>query len=43
MEYHDVVSDSSKLDVMLKHSDGARRVPTIVDQGEVTIGFGGKT
>jgi hypothetical protein len=29
--------------VMLKHSDGARRVPVIVDQGEVTIGFGGKT
>lgn len=43
VEYHDVVSDSSKLDIMLKHSEGARRVPVIVDQEEVTIGFGGKT
>jgi glutaredoxin len=43
VEYFDVVSDSSKLDTMLKHSEGARRVPVIVDQEEVTIGFGGKT
>ena len=41
VEYHDVVSDSSKLDIMLKHSEGARRVPVIVDQEKVTIGFGG--
>jgi hypothetical protein len=27
---------------MLKHSDGARKVPVIVEQGEVTIGFNGK-
>jgi glutaredoxin 3 len=39
----DVVSDSSKLDIMLKHSDGTRKVPVIVDEGKVTIGFGGKT
>jgi hypothetical protein len=28
---------------MLKYSDGRRRVPVIVDQGKVTIGFKGKT
>ena len=43
VEYHDVVSESNKLDLMLKHSDGARRVPVIVDGEDVTIGFGGKT
>jgi glutaredoxin len=43
VEYHDVVSDANKLDIMLKHSDGARRVPVIVDGEDVTIGFGGKT
>ncbi len=43
MEYYDVISDSRKLDTMLKHSDGARRVPVIVEGGEVTIGFDGNT
>jgi len=28
---------------MLKHSDGVRKVPVIVDEAGVTIGFGGKT
>ena len=43
MEYHDVISDANKLDTMLKHSDGARKVPVIVEGDDVTIGFDGKT
>ena len=40
-QYFDVREDSSKLDEMLKHSDGTRRVPVIVEEGKVTIGYGG--
>jgi len=29
------------LDEMLVHSKGARKVPVIVEDGRVTIGFGG--
>ena len=43
VEYHDVLSDANKLDTMLKHSDGARKVPVIIDGDDVTIGFDGKT
>jgi glutaredoxin 3 len=43
VEYYDVRNDADKLDKMLKYSDGRRRVPVIVDQGKVTIGFKGKT
>jgi glutaredoxin len=43
VEYYDVVSDSSKLETMLKHSNGKRDVPVIVDAGEVSIGFDGGT
>jgi arsenate reductase-like glutaredoxin family protein len=42
VEYIDVLSDAGKLDTMLKYSDGRRKVPIIVDRGEVTIGFNGK-
>jgi hypothetical protein len=28
---------------MLKHSNGVRKVPVIVDEGEVIIGFDGGT
>ena len=42
MEYIDVLSDADKLDTMLKYSDGRRKVPIVVDSGEVTIGFNGK-
>jgi hypothetical protein len=28
---------------MLKYSEGVRKVPVIVDQGNVTIGFNGGT
>jgi hypothetical protein len=43
VEYHDVRFDGGKMKDMLRYSDGARRVPVIVDQGKVTIGFNGKT
>ncbi len=29
--------------IMLKYSDGIRKVPVIVDQDDVTIGFNGGT
>jgi arsenate reductase-like glutaredoxin family protein len=35
------VSDANKLDAMLKHSDGVRKVPVIVEGEDVTIGFNG--
>jgi len=28
---------------MLKHSNGARKIPVIVEDGDVTIGFDGGT
>ncbi|TES91529.1 MAG: hypothetical protein E3J94_03685 [Desulfobacteraceae bacterium] len=31
------------MDSMLKYSDGTRKVPVIVDQDNVTIGFNGGT
>ena len=39
----DVISDPDKLDAMLEHSNGVRKVPVIVEGGEVTIGFDGGT
>ena len=42
-DYVDVVSNPDKLDAMLKHSDGVRKVPVIVDAGKVIIGFDGGT
>ena len=42
-DYISVISDSRKLESMLKYSDGVRKIPVIVDQGKVTIGFDGKT
>jgi len=40
-EYFDVKADSSKLEEMLKHSDGVRKVPVIIEGGRVTIGYAG--
>ena len=42
-EYIDVLSATEKLDAMLKHSDGVRKVPVIVEDDKVTIGFKGDT
>jgi len=37
----DVTSDSTKLQEMLKWSEGKRKVPVIVESGKVTVGYGG--
>jgi len=39
--YKNVREDPSALDEMLGFSKGRREVPVIVDNGKVTIGFGG--
>ena len=39
--YRDVVADSRALEEMLRLSDGNRRVPVMVEGGQVSIGFGG--
>jgi glutaredoxin len=38
-----VISEPDQLDTMLKHSNGARKVPVIVADVKVTIGFDGGT
>jgi len=40
-EYIDVRSSRSEMDRMLGYTNGVRRVPVIVDNGKVIIGFGG--
>jgi len=40
-KYFDVQSVSQKLQEMLKLSDGVRKVPVIVEGGNVIIGYGG--
>jgi len=40
-EYIDVKADAQKLEDMLKLSGGVRKVPVIVEEGSVNIGFGG--
>ena len=41
VEYVNVKRNAGDLARMLTYSKGARRVPVIVDDGKVTIGFGG--
>ena len=40
-EYFNVKKDAAALERMMKHSLGHRDVPVIVEDGRVTIGFGG--
>lgn len=40
-EYVNVKRSPADLDRMLQYSKGQRRVPVIVEDGKVTIGFGG--
>ena len=42
VEYFDVLSQSDKLDTMLKYSSGKRKVPVIVEDGKILIGHNGK-
>jgi glutaredoxin 3 len=41
VEYVDVKKSREAMERMLGYSGGHRRVPVIVDEGKVTIGFGG--
>jgi glutaredoxin 3 len=41
VDYRNVKKSAPDLDEMLVHSKGARKVPVIVEDGRVTIGFGG--
>jgi glutaredoxin 3 len=41
VDYIRVTASRADLERMLVHSKGKRRVPVIVDEGKVTIGFGG--
>ena len=43
VKYLNVVKDPQQLEIMLEHSDGKRKVPVIVEEGLVTVGFKGKT
>lgn len=43
VDYYNVIKEPKHLDTMLKHSNGARKVPVIVEGDTVTIGFDGKT
>jgi len=40
-DYYDVKQDAPKMDEMLKLSNGRRKVPVIVKDGQVTVGFNG--
>ncbi len=42
-EYIDVLSAPENLERMLNHTGGKRKVPVIVAQGNVTVGWQGKT
>ncbi len=41
MQYIDVVQDPAGLKTMMGYSKGKRKVPVIVENGNVTIGYGG--
>ena len=41
VEYINVKKNAAELERMLVFSNGRRAVPVIVDEGKVTIGFGG--
>ena len=41
VEYLNVQKDKGKLKSMLEYTNGVRKVPAIVEQGRVTIGFDG--
>jgi glutaredoxin 3 len=41
VEYFNVKKNAADLERMLGYSRGERRVPVIIEDGKVTIGFGG--
>ena len=40
-QYFNVKKDQAALARMLEHTAGSRKVPVIVENGKVTVGFGG--
>jgi glutaredoxin 3 len=40
-EYINVLEDDAGLERMLKLTKGRRKIPVIVEAGEITVGFGG--
>lgn len=42
IQYFDVIMEPGRLPDMLKYSEGNRKVPVIVENGKVTIGYHGK-
>ena len=43
MDYINVKENSDRLGEMLTYSDGTRKVPVIVEDGSVTIGYKGRS
>ena len=43
MDYRNVLASAAALQEMLEANGGRRQVPTIVDEGAVSIGFEGDT
>ncbi len=41
MDYRDVKENPQYLEEMLRLSQGVRKVPVLVEGGQVSIGFGG--
>ena len=41
MEFVDVKVNPDRMGEMLKYSGGGRKVPVILEDGKVTIGYGG--
>ena len=41
VDYRNAKTNKADLAEMLKHSKGVREVPVIVENGKVTIGYGG--
>ncbi|WP_028324708.1 UXX-star selenoprotein family 1 [Desulfatirhabdium butyrativorans] len=42
IRFIDVKTDPKYLEEMLRHSGGDRRIPVILDDGAISIGWGGK-
>ncbi len=41
VNFRDVIDDPQALEEMLRLTKGVRKVPVLVDAGQISIGFGG--
>ncbi len=41
MEYRNVLKDPASLSEMMRLAGGGRDVPVLVEEGKVTVGYGG--